>query len=233
MDSNPIDTHRDKKSRERLAFWAGIVFGFGFYYLVSKLANMAGLITYVDFDEQHMVYSGPVGYEVYGGHTEIGFTILFAAFMLSWKLYHWIELGKLKREPEDYGELKWRFLFFGVITFSIVRHAIIHNLEGAGTLLTIALVSTLLIPLVFYKWWMWSKDQRYLIKEIKKAESGSPYSQFSLGKRFSNGDGVRKNKDTALYWYKKSYENPDSDTWVKNNSGTHIAKLLAHTKNTF
>lgn len=47
-------------------------------------------------------------------------------------------------------------------------------------------------------------DKNLLEYQKKKAAEGSPNAQYSLGVRYLAGDGVEKNKETAVKWLEKA-----------------------------
>ena len=54
----------------------------------------------------------------------------------------------------------------------------------------------------------------YWVKKVEQfAKAGNSDFQHKIGDYYYNGTGVRKNKNTALRWYIKAYENGLKDTW--------------------
>ena len=56
----------------------------------------------------------------------------------------------------------------------------------------------------------------YWVKKVEQfAEAGNSDFQHEIGDYYYNGTGVKKNKNTALRWYIKAYENGLKDAWRK------------------
>jgi hypothetical protein len=52
-----------------------------------------------------------------------------------------------------------------------------------------------------------AEDKKKLAWQKERAEKGSDSSQYALGMRYLNGDGVEKNTETGMKWLKESARN--------------------------
>lgn len=85
--------------REKIALGAAILSLFGFYACFMVVSKYFGISTYT----------------LYG---EAAFSILMFIGTLSWRVFHWINLGSLKLEAKQ--KIIWFYYFIGLAEFSLI-----------------------------------------------------------------------------------------------------------------
>ena len=72
-------------------------------------------------------------------------------------------------------------------------------------LIAIFIVLTVVLKILTY-----SKEKQELANLCQSAEEGNSEAQYSLGLKYSSGDGIQKDKAEAAKWYRKAAEQGDA-----------------------
>lgn len=106
--------------RKAVAIFGSILCFLTVYFGFGEIAKFLGVDTYIDFGETIVVNRGIYDEEIEGETTDVGMYVLFAALMLSVRLYLWLKLGSIDGGLSVKARKLWSYWFLGASLYIII-----------------------------------------------------------------------------------------------------------------